>query len=179
MIFDNSICSTECREEASHLSWVQAHVSSILTTPTILFWGSRVGSRRLIVTQEEFIPSLVRVQPPEPITGVAFWSRASVLQTDAVEFDPLPRYQFHPGEAHADERAIDNREVLSSNLRPWTRAPLVYRIGLRSSKADQAGSTPAGCSRFFTVPLKLTRVEQLAHNEQEPGSNPGGGTMRL
>ncbi len=75
-----------------------------------------------------------------------------------------------------DERAIDNREALSSNLRPWTRAPLAYRNGRRSSKAAQAGSTPAGCSNVCASLAHLG--EQLAHNEQEPGSNPGGGTMR-
>ena len=95
---------------------------------------------------------------PQSHAGVAFWLRALLLRRSAVEFDPLPRHQFCPGEAHMDERAIDNREALSSNLRPWTRAPLAYRKGRRSSKAVEAGSTPAGCSSFSRLSSSLGRA---------------------
>ncbi len=105
-----------CRVAVTHLPWEQANASSNLAIRTKLFLGIQVGKEAHCSCVKRRFESC-----PRSHAGVAFWSRASVLQTDAVEFDPPPRYQV-------------------------------------------------------SLPLKLTWVERLAHNEQEPGSNPGRGT---
>jgi hypothetical protein len=58
--------------------------------PDQFLWGSQ-AVRRLAVTQ--FIRRFESC-PRSQNAGVAFWLRAPVLQTGAVEFDPLPRYQL-------------------------------------------------------------------------------------
>ena len=84
--------------------------------PDQVLWGSQVV-RRLAVNQ--FIRRFESC-PTAKNAGVAFWSRAPLLQRGAVEFDPLPRYQ--------------NSEVTT---RLWPRG---FRH--RSSKAIHAGSSP-------------------------------------
>jgi hypothetical protein len=83
--------------------------------PDQVLWGSQ-AARRLAVNQ--FMRRFESC-PHSQNAGVAFWLRATVLQTDAVEFDPLPRY-------HA------------CFARLW---PSGFRH--RSSKAVHAGSIPA------------------------------------
>ena len=65
--------------------------------------------------------------PHSQDAGVAFWLRAPVLQTGAVEFDPLPRYQ-------------DFARIAFCSLNP------AVRYG--SDKAGQVGSTPAASTRM-------------------------------
>src|ERR1700737_946071 len=56
--------------------------------PDQILWGSQ-AARRLAVTQ---CTAGSNPAPTAKYAGVAFWLRAPVLQTGAVEFDPLPRY---------------------------------------------------------------------------------------
>src|SRR5215469_37980 len=86
--------------------------------PDQFLWGSQVV-RQLAVTQ--FIAGS-NPAPTAKNAGVAFWSRALLLQRGAVEFDPLPRYQV--------------------TARLWPRG---FRH--RSSKAIHAGSSPARRSK--------------------------------
>ena len=83
--------------------------------PDQFLWGSQVV-RQLAVNQ--LMRRFESCPHSQKNAGVAFWSRAPLLQRGAVEFDPLPRYQM--------------------TVRLWPRG---FRH--RSSKAIHAGSSPA------------------------------------
>src|SRR6266446_3200719 len=68
--------------------------------PDQFLWGSQVV-RQLAVTQ--FMRRFESC-PHSQNTGVAFWSRAPVLQTGEVEFDPLPRYHTFGRHSEANTR---------------------------------------------------------------------------
>jgi hypothetical protein len=96
------------------LAWDQENLGSNPRSPTS-FCGVAKWQGDWLLT------SLCAGSNPAPTAknaGVAFWSRAPLLQRGAVEFDPLPRYQM--------------------TARLWPRG---FRH--RSSKAIHAGSSPA------------------------------------
>ena len=81
-----------------------------------------------------------------------------------------------------DEHTIDNREALSSNLRPWTMHPWSIGSGTAPLKRT-AGSTPAGCPRFFVGwrGVRLHRETYKLLRGRLPhglGSTPSASTMR-
>ena len=96
------------------MAWDQENLGSNPRSPTS-FCGVAKWQGDWLLT------SLCAGSNPAPTAknaGVAFWSRAPLLQRGAVEFDPLPRYQM--------------------TARLWPRG---FRH--RSSKAIHAGSSPA------------------------------------
>src|SRR5580704_7754003 len=73
----------------TRLAWDQENLGSNPRSPTS-FCGVAKWQGNWLLT------SLCAGSNPAPTAknaGVAFWLRAPLLQRDAVEFDPLPRYQ--------------------------------------------------------------------------------------